>query len=135
MLRSYNITKDSSGVYSALVTLISSISCQYSFSNSLTASFAFSRFSFSFQVSDSAVNPFHHTKYLFFPLIYCLFRILSTFHSFSPSITTGVGCSLLCSSTWPIYYCILLTSTTKYILIVASSSSSTTFGNTILLIL
>ena len=135
MLRSYNITKDSSGVYSALVTLISSISCQYSFSNSLTASFAFPKFSFPFQVSDLAVNPFHYTKYLFFSLIHHLFRIFSTSHFSSPSITTGVGCSLFCLSTWPTYCCILLTLTTKCILIIAGSSNSTVFGDTILLIL
>ena len=115
--------------------LMFSISCQYFFSNSLTASFAFSKFSFSSQVSNSAVNPFYHTKYLFFSLICYLFRILSTFHFSSPLITTRVGYFLLCSSIWPIYYYILLTLTTEYILIVASSSNSTIFGNTILLIL
>ena len=36
----------------------SSMSLQYSFSNSLIASFAFSKFSLPSQVSDSAVNPF-----------------------------------------------------------------------------
>ena len=49
--------------------LTSSISHQYSFSNSSIASFAFSKFSFSSQVSDSAMNPFYYTKYLFFLLI------------------------------------------------------------------
>ena len=73
--------------------LTSSMSCQYSFSYSSTASFAFSRFSLSSQVSDSAVNPFHHTRYLSFPRIRHLFRILSTSHSSSPSITIGAGCS------------------------------------------
>ena len=61
--------------------LISSISCQYSFSNSSTASFTFSKSSFPSQVSDSAVNPFYLTMYLSFPLIHCLFRILFTSHS------------------------------------------------------
>ena len=52
--------------------LTSSISYQYSFSNSSTAPFAFSKFSISSQVSDSTVNSFYHTRYLSFPLIhYC----------------------------------------------------------------
>ena len=83
--------------------LTSSISLLYSFSNSFITSFAFPRFSFPSQVSASAVNPFHRTRYLFFPLIYCLFNILSTFHSSSPSIMTGAGCSFLCPSTCPMY--------------------------------
>ena len=44
----------------------SSMSCQYSFSNSLIAFFAFPRFSLPSQVSDSVVNPFHLTRYLSF---------------------------------------------------------------------
>jgi len=86
--------------------LMSSMSHQYSFSYSSIASLAFSRFSLPSQVSDSAVNPFHHTKYLSFSHICCLFRILSTFHSFSSSIITGAGCSFLCLSTCPTYLCI-----------------------------
>ena len=81
--------------------LISSISCWYSFSNSSTASFAFSKFSFLSQVFDSAMNPFYLTKYLSFPLICHLFRILFTSHSSSLSIITGAGCSFLCPSTCP----------------------------------
>ena len=69
--------------------LTSSISHQYSFLNSSTASFVFSKFSFPSQVLDSAVNPFYHTKYLSFPLIHYLFKILLTFHSSFPSIMTG----------------------------------------------
>ena len=113
----------------------SSMSCQYSFSYSLTASFAFSRFSLPSQVSDSAVNLFYCTKYLFFPCICCLFRILSTFHSSSFLIMTGTGCSFLCSSTCPIYLCILLTLTTECIFIVLGSSNSTVFDDTIFFIL
>ena len=71
--------------FSLSCLLISSISRWYSFSNSFTASFAFSKFSFPSQVSDSAVNPFHLTKYLSFSLICYLFRILSTSHSSSLS--------------------------------------------------
>jgi len=87
--------------YSTLValTLISFIFYRYSFSNSSIAFFAFLKFSFPSQVSNSAVNPFHHTKYLFFPLIFYLFSILSTFYSSSPLIITGGGCSFFCPFT------------------------------------
>ena len=61
--------------------LISSISCWYLFSNSLTA-FVFSRFSIPFQVSDSTVNPFYHTRYLFFPLTHYLFSYFFYFPFF-----------------------------------------------------
>ena len=95
--------------------LTSSMSHQYSFLYSLTASFAFSRFSLPSQVSDSAMNPFHCTKYLSFSCICHLFRILSTSHSSSSLIMTGAGCSFLCPSTCPTYLCILLILTTKCI--------------------
>ena len=121
--------------FSLSCLLISFISLLYSFSNSSTVSFVFPRFSFPFQVSDSIVNPFHHTRYLFFSLIHCLFNILSTSYSFSSSIITGADCSFLCSSTCPIYLHILLTLTTRCILIVAGSSNSTAFIDTISLIL
>ena len=113
----------------------SSMSHQYSFSNSLIAFFVFFKFSLSSQVSDSAVNPFQCTKYLSFSFIHHLFRILSTFHSSSPLIITRASCSFLCLSTWPIYLCILLTFTTRCILIVVGSSSSTVFNDTTFLIL
>ena len=113
----------------------SSMSLQYSFSNSSTVSFAFSKFSLLSQVLDSAVKPFHLTKYLSFPLIHCLFRIFSTFHFSSPSIMTGVGCSFLCPLTCSTYFHILLTLTTRCIFTVLDSSSSTAFDNTIFLIL
>ena len=111
--------------------LMSSMSHWYSFSNSLTAPFVFSKFSIPSQVSDSAVNPFHHTRYLSFPLIHCLFNILSTSYSFSPSVMTGAGCFFLCPSTCPMYLCILLTFTTGCILIVLGNSNSTVFADTI----
>ena len=111
------------------------IFCQYSFSNSSTAPFVFSKFSIPFQVSDSTINPFHCTRYLFFSLIYHLFNILLTFYSSSLLIMTGASYSFLCSSTCPIYLCILLTFTTGCILIVLDSSSSTAFTNTIFFIL
>ena len=89
--------------------LTSSIFCQYSFSNSSTAFFAFSKFSFSSQVSDLAINPFHSTKYLFFLLICCLFRIFSISHFSFSLIMTRAGYSFLCLFTCPMYFCILLT--------------------------
>ena len=98
-----------------------SMSCQYSFLNSSTASFVFSRFSTPSQVSDSTINPFHYTKYLSFPLICCLFSIFSTSHSFSFSITTGASYFFLCSSTCPTYFCTLLTLTTGCIFTVLDS--------------
>ena len=113
----------------------SSISCRYSFSNSSIASFAFFKFSLPSQVSDSAVNPFQHTKYLSFPLTHRLFRILSTSYSSSPLIITGAGCSFFCPSTCPIYLCILLTFTTGCIFTVLGSSNLTAFDDIISLIL
>ena len=121
--------------FSLFCCLTSSMSCRYSFSYSLTVSFVFSKFSLPSQVSDSAVNPFYHTKYLFFPHICCLFRILFTFHSSSLSITTGAGYSFLCPFTCPTYLCILLILTTKCIFIVLGSSNSTVFDNMIFFIL
>ena len=72
---------------------MSFISCLYSFSNSSIVSLAFPKFSLPSQVSDFTINSFYHTRYLSFPLIFCLFNILSTSHSSSPSIITGAGCS------------------------------------------
>ena len=113
----------------------SSMSLQYSFSNSLIASFAFSKFSLPSQVSDSAVNPFQRTKYLSFPLTRRLFRILSTSHSSSPLIITGAGCSFFCPSTCPIYHCILLTFTTGCIFTILGSSNLIAFEDIISLTL
>ena len=111
--------------------LTSSICLLYSFSNSSITSFAFPRFSFPFQVSGSIINPFHHTRYLSFSLIHCLFNILSIFHSPSPLIMTGAGYSFLCPSTCSMYLCILLMFTTRCILIVLGNSNSTAFADTI----
>ena len=115
--------------------LTSFMSCWYSFSYSSTASFAFSRFSLPSQVSDSAMNLFYHTRYLSFPRIHHLFRILSTSYFSSPLITTGPGCPFLCPSTCPTYLCILLTLTTECIFTVLGSSNSTAFGDMIFFIL
>ena len=111
--------------------LTSSISLLYSFSYFFIASFVFSRFSLPSQVSDSAVNPFYHTRYLSFLLIYCLFSILSTSYSSSPSIMTRAGCSFFFPLTCSMYLHILLTFTTGCILIVLGSSNSTAFADTI----
>ena len=113
----------------------SSMSCRYSFSNSSIASFAFSKFSLPSQVSDSAVNPFHRTKYLSFPLTFLLFSIHSTSHSSSPSIMTGASCSFFCPSTCPTYHRILLTFTTGCIFTVLGSSNLTAFDDIISLTL
>jgi len=94
---------------SPLLNVSSSLSCQftcsmshwYSLSYSSIASLAFSKFSLPSQVSDSAVNPFQCTRYLSLPLIYCLFKILSTSHSSFFSIITRAGCSFFCPFTCP----------------------------------
>ena len=121
--------------FSLSCLLTSSISHLYSFSNSLTASFTFSRFSIPSQVSDSAVNPFYCTRYLSFPLTHCLFKILSTSYSSSLLIMTGAGCPFLCLSTCSMYLCILLILTTKCIFTVLGSSNSTAFSDMTFLIL
>ena len=106
-----------------------SISYWYSFSKSSIVFVAFTKFSFLFYISNSAVKPSHCTKYLSFSWTCCLFNILLTFHSPSSSITTRVGCSLLYPSTCPIYLYILLTLTTRCIFIVLSNSNLTMFIN------
>ena len=115
--------------FSLSCQFISSMSLQYSFSNSSTASFAFSKFSLPSQVLDSAIKPFYLTKYLSFPLICRLFRIFSTLYSSSSLIMTRVGCFFLCPFTCPTYFCILLTLTTGCIFTVLGSSSSTAFDD------
>jgi len=105
------------------------MSCQYSLSKSSIVFFAFPKFSFSSQVSDSAKNLFYYTRYLFFPFICCLFKILSTSYSFSPSIITGVGYFFFCPSTCPTYLHILLIFTTGCIFIVLGNSNSTAFDD------
>ena len=119
--------------HSCLTT--SSMSRQYSFSNSSIAFFAFFKFSLPSQVLDSVVNPFQHTRYLSLPLTRCLFNILFTFYSSSPLIITGASYSFLCSSICPIYCHILLIFTTRCIFTVLGSSNSTVFNDMIFLIL
>ena len=79
------------------------MSLLYSFLNSSIASFVLPRFFFLFHIFDFAMNSFYCTKYLFFPLVYCLFNILLTFYSSSPLIITKASYSFLCPSTCPIY--------------------------------
>ena len=81
-------------------------------SDSSTNSLAFSKSSFFFQVSCSAINLFYLTKYLSTPLIFLLFRIFSTSHSSTPSTTIGLISSFFCPSTCSLYYTIQLTFTT-----------------------
>ena len=116
-------------LFSLFYFLTSFISYQYSVLNSFTISFAFSKFSLPSQVSDSAMNSFHYTKYLFFPLICCLFRILLTFYFSFSLITTRANCFFLCPSTCPTYFCTLLTLTTRCIFTVLDSSNSTMFDD------
>ena len=139
----YNIFAVNFPGNSPCLNVVSSRSChatsfmslRYSFSNSSIASFAFSKFSLPSQVLDSAVNSFQHTRYLSFPLTCHLFRILSTFHSSSPSIMTGAGCSFFCPSTCSMYCHILLTFTTRCIFTVLGSSNLTAFDDIISLTL
>ena len=109
----------------------SSSSLLYSFSNSSTKSLAFLRFSLLSQLSSSAMHPFHRTRYLSLPCTRLLFIIFSTFHSSSPSITTGCGISFLCPSTCPVYLHTLLTLTTGCIFTVLGSSNFNAFIETI----
>ena len=101
-----------------------SSSIQYSFSNSLTNSIAFFKFSLLSQMSSSAMHPFHCTRYLSLSCTFLLFIIFSTSHSSSSLITTGYGTSFLWPSTCGLYFHTLLTLTTGYILIVLGNSNS-----------
>ena len=93
-------------------------------SNSATAFLAFSKsFSFS-QVSFSVVNLFHCTRYFTTPLIFLLlFKIFSTFHSSTPSISTSFTFSTFCLSYLFSIYTSQLTFTTGYILIEVGNHS------------
>ena len=69
---------------------ISSFSCLYTSaftlaSNSITISLVFSKSSSLFQLSCSAINLFHQTKYFITPLTFLLFKIFSTSTSFASS--------------------------------------------------
>ena len=101
----------------SLFSAISILSCLltstfiYS-SNSPNASFAFSKFSLLSQVLYSAVNLFHHTRYLSTPLIFLLFSIFSTSHSLIPFTSIGFPSSLFCPPTCSLYRTIQLMLTT-----------------------
>ena len=71
--------------------------------NSSNISLAFPKSFFLFQILYSAVNPFHHTKYLSTPLIFLLFNIFSISHSLTPSISIGFPSSFFCPSTCFLY--------------------------------
>ena len=104
----------------------------YFFSNSLTSSFVFSKFSLPSYISTSIVYPFHYTKNLFFSCTFLLFRIFSTLYFSSLFITTGYSDTILWSSTWGSYNCTLLMLTTGCILIVRGNSSLIVFIETTL---
>ena len=73
-------------------------------SNSATSSFVFSKSSSLSQVLYSTVNLFYCTKYFTTSLIFPLFRIFSTSHFSTPSISTSFTSSTFCLSTCFLYY-------------------------------
>ena len=83
--------------------------------NSSNTSLAFPNSSLFTQESCSAVNHFHHTKYLSTPLIFLLFSIFSISHSLTPSISIGFPSSFFCPSTCSLYHTIQLMFTTRWI--------------------
>ena len=97
--------------------------------NSATHSFAFSKSSSLSQLSCFAVNLFHCTKYFTTFLTFCLFNILSTSHSLTPSISIGFTSSFFCLPTWFLYHTIWLTFTTGWILIEMDRCNLTTLVN------
>ena len=99
-------------------------------SNSFINSSTFFKFSLYFQVSPSAVNPFHCIKYFSTPLIFFLFKTFSTSHSSTPSTSTGFPSSFFCPLTCSLYHTIQLTLTTRCILIELGNCSFTTFNDT-----
>ena len=99
-------------------------------SNSFKASPAFFRFSFLSYVSPFTMNPFYHTMYFSTPLIFFLFKILSTSHSLAPSTSIGFPSSFFCPFTCSLYHTIQLTFTTGCILIEVGSYSLTAFDET-----
>jgi len=101
------------------------VSSPYSFSNSSTNSFAFSRFSLLSHVSSSAIYLFYCTKNFSFSFTILLFSIFSTLNSSFSLIITGFSGTLFYLSTCGLYRCIQLTLTTGYILIELDNSNST----------
>ena len=68
-------------------------------SNSATNSLAFSKSSFFSQLSCSAMNPFHCTKYFTTPLTFLLFKILFTSYSLTSSTSTSFTSTFFCLPT------------------------------------
>ena len=95
------------------------------FSNFATTSFTFSRSSSLFQLSCSAINPFHYTKYFTIPLTFLLFNIFSTFHSLTLFTSTSFTSSALYSPTYFLYHTTQLTFITGWILTKVSNCSLT----------
>ena len=98
--------------------------------NSSTKSFMYPKSFFFSHVSCSAVNPFHCTKYLFTPLIFLLFNILSISYSSFSSTFTGFSSSFLCLPTCSLYHTIQLIFTTGWILIKVGSCNLTVLVDT-----
>ena len=71
--------------------------------NFSNTSLAFPKSFLLFQISCSTINFFHHTKYLFTPLIFLLFNIFTIFHSLTPSISIGFPFFFFCLSTCSLY--------------------------------
>ena len=99
-------------------------------SNSATTSFVFSKSSSFSHMSCSTVNPFYHTRYFTTCLIFCLFKILSTFHFFTSSTSTGFASFTFYSFTCFLYYTTQLMFTTGCILIEVSSCNLTALVDT-----
>ena len=100
-----------SSLLKSFSSAISSFSCLLTFVfilplNSSNTSLVFPKSFSLFQVSCSAVNLFHCTKYLSTLLIFLLFNIFSIFHSLTPSISIGFPSSFFCLSTCFLYYTI-----------------------------
>ena len=72
-------------------------------SNSTTTFFIFSKFFFFFQILYSTINLFYHTKYFTTPCIFLLFKIFSTSHSLTLSISISFISFTLYLSTYSLY--------------------------------
>ena len=108
LFHSYNILAIYFPGSSALLKFFSSAKSNFSclltsvfilFSNSVTNFFVFSKSFFFSQLLCSTVNLFHCTEYFITPLTCFLFKILSTSHSLTLSISIGLTSSFLCLST------------------------------------
>ena len=74
--------------------------------NSSNTSLAFPKSSFLSHILCSAINSFHHTKYLSTPFIFLLFNIFSITHSLTSFISIGFPSSFFCPFTCSLYHTI-----------------------------